>query len=84
MNVVTAILLAVTCLSYAIANIDFDEGVLVINKDNFESAIQDNEFILIEFCEYYSFSLSRLPSFRALNYLHLWPPVASFILLLII
>ncbi|XP_043678111.1 protein disulfide-isomerase isoform X2 [Vespula pensylvanica] len=49
MNVVTAILLAVTCLSYAIANIDFDEGVLVINKDNFESAIQDNEFILIEF-----------------------------------
>ncbi|XP_035728341.1 protein disulfide-isomerase-like [Vespa mandarinia] len=49
MNVVTAILLVVTCFSYAIANIDLDEGVLVINKDNFESAIKDNEFILIEF-----------------------------------
>ncbi|KAK2584930.1 hypothetical protein KPH14_002525 [Odynerus spinipes] len=49
MNAVTAILLAVTCLSSAIAKIELDEGVLVITKDNFDTAIKDNEYILIEF-----------------------------------
>lgn len=49
MNAVTAIILAVTCLSSAIAKIELDEGVLVITKDNFEEAIKDNEYVLIEF-----------------------------------
>ncbi|XP_043486620.1 protein disulfide-isomerase [Polistes fuscatus] len=49
MNAITAIILAVHCLTYAIAKIELDEGVLVINNDNFESAVKENEYILIEF-----------------------------------
>ncbi|XP_015178651.1 PREDICTED: protein disulfide-isomerase [Polistes dominula] len=49
MNAITAIILAVYCLSYAFAKIEVDDGVLVINTENFESAIKDNDYILIEF-----------------------------------
>lgn len=49
MNAVTAILLAVSCLSYVIAEIEVEDDVLVITKSNFAEAIKDNEYILIEF-----------------------------------
>jgi hypothetical protein len=30
-----------------------DQGVLVLEKETFQSAITDNKFILVEFCKYF-------------------------------
>lgn len=46
--------LAVTASVYAEEEIKLDEGVLVLTTANFKSAVADNEFILVEFCEYTS------------------------------
>lgn len=43
-----ALCLAAICL----AKIEVEDGVLVVTKDNFDSVIQDNEFVLVEFCKY--------------------------------
>lgn len=45
--------LAALCLAaISLAKIETEDGVLVVNKDNFESVIQDNDYVLLEFCEY--------------------------------
>jgi len=48
MKVVAIVLLAICALAWA-EEIKEDEGVLVLTKDNFEKAIADNEFVLVEF-----------------------------------
>lgn len=45
------VLFAVICAELEITS---DEGVLVLNKDNFQTATSDNEFVLVEFCKYIS------------------------------
>lgn len=37
---------------YADKEIKTEDGVLVLTVDNFKKAIEDNEFILVEFCKY--------------------------------
>lgn len=45
--------MAAFCLAaIALAKIETEDGVLVVNKDNFDSVIQDNDYVLLEFCKY--------------------------------
>ena len=43
------VLLAAAC---ALAEITEEEGVLVLTNDNFDGAVKDNEFVLVEFCTF--------------------------------
>lgn len=56
-----ALCLVAACL--AKTDVEVDEGVLVVTKDNFDSVIQDNEFVLLEFCEYRSSGLTSVAPF---------------------
>lgn len=39
-------------VNFISAEIKEDEGVLVLTTSNFEEAIKNNEYVLVEFCEY--------------------------------
>lgn len=49
---VAAVLVASLVASVGADQIAKEEGVLVLKTENFKKAIEDNEFILVEFCEY--------------------------------
>lgn len=33
------------------SEVELEDGVLVLTEDNFDSVVQDNEFVLVEFCK---------------------------------
>lgn len=37
---------------YTMEEIKTEDGIFILNKSNFNTATTDNEFILVEFCEY--------------------------------
>ena len=43
--------LALFAVAFA-EDIEEEEGVLVLKKSNFEQALADNKYVLVEFCEY--------------------------------
>lgn len=49
----TLVVLSVFGAIYGDAEVKTEDGVLVLTTDNFPSVIKDNEFVLVEFCEYF-------------------------------
>ena len=39
--------------AFVAAEIEVEEGVLVGTKDNFDEIIENNKFVLVEFCKYF-------------------------------
>lgn len=48
-----SVLLAALAATVVADDITKDEGVYVLTTANFKKALEDNEFMLVEFCEYF-------------------------------
>lgn len=48
-------LLLLCAFSAVFADISEENGVLVLTEANFDGAIADNKYILVEFCKYFFF-----------------------------
>lgn len=49
-------LLLLCAFSAVFADISEENGVLVLTEANFDGAIADNKYILVEFCKYFFFT----------------------------
>lgn len=52
---VSTIFLVALCATAFSADITEEDGVMVLTDANWEHAIKDNEFILVEFCKFFIF-----------------------------
>lgn len=59
----SVVLCALALVVVAAAHISEEEDVLVLNKSNFDEALEAHPNILVEFCEYYNTSPPLLSSF---------------------
>ncbi|RLU18048.1 hypothetical protein DMN91_010290 [Ooceraea biroi] len=80
--------LAALCLVAAcLAAVEVDDGVYVLKQDNFDGFIAENDYVLLEFCEYQSprgrrsfsasFVILDVAETRRLDPLHLPTPLLS-------
>ncbi len=44
-------LIALALTAFVNAEIETEENVLILTTDNFEEAIEGNDYVLVEFCE---------------------------------
>ena len=42
----------ICCFASTFAKIEIEDSVLVLTKDNIAEAIEQNDYVLVEFCEY--------------------------------
>lgn len=63
-------LLLLCAFSAVFADISEENGVLVLTEANFDGAIADNKYILVEFCKY--FFISRHLLSRVSVYMWQW------------
>jgi len=54
-------------LSVFAADVAEEDGVLVLTKENFQSVITENQYVLVEFCKYAKIMLLKLYLFRSLD-----------------
>lgn len=62
MKLLACFLLLGASLTLASEEIKLDEGVLVLTEQNFDQAITDNQYVLVEFCKYLPFLLFQSKS----------------------
>lgn len=48
---IIACILATSSSVFCDAEIQTENGVLVLTQDNFQTAIKDNQYVLVEFCK---------------------------------
>lgn len=51
-NLVKILLFCLVCKLSLAADIEEEEDVLVLNDDNFDQAVKENTYVLVEFCKY--------------------------------
>lgn len=56
MAIIPCLMTALFAVASCENEIKTDEGVLVLTKGNYEKAIKDNEFVLVEFCKSINFN----------------------------
>ena len=53
MNFLCSCLLFIFVLFTAAVIVEEDEGVLILNEDNFEDVVDETKLLLVEFCKYH-------------------------------
>lgn len=51
MKIFTSTIVIICFFTFSLAKIEIEDSVLVLTKDNIEEAIEQNDYVLVEFCE---------------------------------